>query len=76
MDSVVVWVYPALIVNYTNKMFIVLAPGQKNNSILKPGSPYWRENISTIDFLVLTSSDQLFLMLKNIFFSYLQNTKS
>jgi len=28
-----------------------------------PGNPYWRGRISTIDFLVLTSLDQLLLIL-------------
>jgi len=29
-----------------------------------PGNPYWRRRISTVELLVLTSSDKLFLMLK------------
>jgi hypothetical protein len=35
---------------------------------LDPGNPYLKERISTIDLLVLTGSDQLLLILKNIIF--------
>jgi len=33
----------------------------QNNYLAKPGNPYWRGWISTIDLLVVTSSDQLLL---------------
>ncbi len=39
------------------------------------GNPYWRGKISTIDLLVLTSSNQLLLILK-LYFSHLQNNLS
>ncbi len=37
---------------------------------LLSGNPYWRGRISTIDLLVLTSSDQLLFILKLYFLSY------
>ncbi len=37
------------------------------------GNPYWRGRISTVDLLVLTSSDQLLLMLKLYIFTKWHN---
>jgi len=36
-------------------------------SMAKPGNPYWREGLSTDDLLVLSSLDQLLLILSTLF---------
>ncbi len=39
-----------------------------NHQYRRPGNPYWRSKISTVDLLVLTSSDQLLLIQEKILF--------
>ena len=42
---------------------------------LKPGTPYWKGSVSTVDLLALTSSDQLLIKLQKLF-TILQNKLS
>ncbi len=45
-------------------------------STVLPGKPYWRGRISTIDLLVLTSLDQLLLILKILFIFFTKQASS
>ncbi len=40
---------------------------KKTQSLSRPEKPYWRERLSTVDLLLLTSSDQPLLKLKVLF---------
>ncbi len=42
----------------------------KSKTLLKPGKPYWRGRLSTVDLPVLTSLDQLLFVLKSLFTNF------
>jgi hypothetical protein len=65
----VVWWIPALISRIETKnsiSFIQLFSPSMFQS-LQPGNPYWRGCLSTVDLLVLTSLDQLLVILQTTF---------
>ncbi len=51
-----------------NGPICVVLPKVTKASIDKSGNPYWRGSISTVVLLVLSSLEQLFLMLKLYFY--------
>ncbi len=54
-----------------DKCFFSYLDKYLNNVTVKAGNPIWRERISTVDLIVLASSDQLlFVLKKTIFLSY------